>query len=71
MRVELRPESDVDILITLGPESRLTLDNRLAMMEELTEIFSRQVDLVVKHQIRNPFRRHAILTTKKVLYAAC
>jgi uncharacterized protein len=70
LRDDFRPDSDVDILITLGSGSRLTLSNRLAMMDELAEIFGRQVDLVEKRLIRNPFRRHAILTTKQVLYTA-
>jgi predicted nucleotidyltransferase len=70
LREDFRPESDVDVLITLGPEDRLTLDDRFAMMDELAEIFGRQIDLVEKRHIRNPFRRHAILTTKKVIYAA-
>ena len=70
LRDDFHPESDVDILITLGPDNRLTLDNRLAMMDELAEIFGRQVDLVEKRHLRNPFRRHAILTTKRVIYAA-
>jgi uncharacterized protein len=70
LRDDFRSDSDIDILITLGPISRLTIDNRLAMTDELDEIFGRQVDLVEKRLIRNPFRRHAILTTKKVIYAA-
>jgi uncharacterized protein len=70
LRDDFRPDSDVDVLITLRPGNRLTLDHRLAMLDELAEIFGRQVDLVEKRLIRNPFRRHAILTTKKVIYAA-
>lgn len=70
LRTDFRPDSDVDVLISLGPEDRLTLANRLAMMDELASIFGRQVDLVEKRHIRNPFRRHAILTMKKVIYAA-
>ena len=40
------------------------------MLDELAEIFGREVDLVEKEAIRNPFRRHNILTTKEVVYAA-
>jgi hypothetical protein len=40
------------------------------MLDELAEIFGREVDLVEKGTIRNPFRRHEILTTKEVVYAA-
>ncbi len=47
----------------------MTLANRLAMLDELADIFGRQIDLVEKKNIRNPFRRHDILATKKVIYA--
>jgi len=40
------------------------------MQDELAGIFGRQVDLVEREAIRNPFRRHHILTTKEVVYAA-
>jgi predicted nucleotidyltransferase len=40
------------------------------MRDELREIFGREVDLVEKRLITNPFRRHEILKNKKVLYAA-
>jgi len=40
------------------------------MQEELKGIFGREVDLVEKAGLRNPFRRHAILTNKEVIYAA-
>lgn len=70
LRQDFRPDSDVDVLISFGPENRLTLANRLDMMDELAEIFGRRVDLVDKRHIRNPFRKHAILKTKKVIYAS-
>jgi len=40
------------------------------MREELKSIFGREVDLVSKRGLRNPFRRHAILTAREVVYAA-
>jgi predicted nucleotidyltransferase len=36
------------------------------MQEELKEIFVREVDLVEKAGLRNPFRRQAILTNKEL-----
>ena len=70
---EFRPDSDVDVLISfadpapdLGPWGE-----RLDMMrEELEALFGRRVDLVQKKLVRNPFRRHHILTTRRVIYAA-
>ncbi|AEB10398.1 nucleotidyltransferase family protein [Desulfobacca acetoxidans] len=69
LREDFRPESDVDVLITLEPGVHMTLANRLAMLDELADIFGRQIDLVEKKNIRNPFRRHDILATEKVIYA--
>jgi uncharacterized protein len=40
------------------------------MIEELKGIFGREVDLVSKNGLRNPFRRQRILTSREVLYAA-
>jgi predicted nucleotidyltransferase len=40
------------------------------MIEELQEILERQVDLVEKGAIRNPFRRHEILMTREIIYAS-
>jgi len=40
------------------------------MQNELNEIFGREIDLVEKDAIRNPFRRYSILRSKEVIYAA-
>jgi predicted nucleotidyltransferase len=40
------------------------------MIDELKAIFGREVDLVEKSGLRNPFRRRAILGMKQVIYAA-
>lgn len=67
------PNSDVDVLITftdpspdLGPWGE-KLDQ---MREELEAMFGRRVDLVQKKLVKNPFRRHHILTTRRIIYAA-
>ena len=70
LRDDFRPDSDVDVLVTFGPGGSITFDNRVDMLDELKAIFGREVDLVEKKAIDNPFRRHSILTTKEVLYAA-
>lgn len=70
LRDDFRPDSDVDVLVTFGPGGGITFDNRVDMLDELKAIFGREVDLVEKKAIDNPFRRHSILTTKEVLYAA-
>jgi len=40
------------------------------MQEELEKIFGRPVDLVEKEALRNPYRRHSILNSREVFYAA-
>ena len=40
------------------------------MQVELKSILGREVDLVDQQGLYNPFRRHAILTTRQVIYAA-
>jgi len=69
LREDFRPDSDIDVLVSFEPDGGITFDNRVEMLDELAEIFGRQVDLVKKDAIRNPFRRHDILTTKEVVYA--
>jgi predicted nucleotidyltransferase len=69
LREDFSPDSDIDVLVTFEPEGGITFDNRVEILDELVEIFGREVDLVEKDLIRNPFRRHEILKTKEVVYA--
>jgi hypothetical protein len=70
LRDDFRPDSDVDILVTFEPGAPWTLWDLSAMRQELEEIFGRGVDLVEKMGLRNPFRRHAILSNQHLIYAA-
>lgn len=70
IRNDFRPDSDVDILVTFDPDSPWTLWDHMDMEEELERLFGRKVDLVSKRALKNPFRRHEILTTRQVIYAA-
>jgi predicted nucleotidyltransferase len=70
LREDFRPDSDIDVLVSFEPDGGITFDNRVEIQDELAEIFGRKADLVEKDAIRNPFRRHNILTTKEVVYAA-
>lgn len=70
LRDDFGPKSDVDVLISFDPKAEDTFDHRLQMVEELKEMFGRPVDLVVKDNLRNPFRRYEILSTREVIYEA-
>ena len=70
LRDDFGPHSDVDVLITLEPDAPWSLYDWVDMIDELRQIFGRDVDLVEKTAIQNPFRRANILRSHKVLYAA-
>jgi predicted nucleotidyltransferase len=70
LRDDFRPDSDVDVLVTFAPDAHPSLLDLVEMREDLKEIFGREVDLVEKAGLRNPFRRRAILGSAEVVYAA-
>jgi predicted nucleotidyltransferase len=69
LREDFRPDSDVDVLVSLEPDAPWSLWEWFDMKEELTDLFGRDVDLLEEAGLRNPFRRHAILTSKQVINA--
>lgn len=70
LRSDFRPESDIDVLVSFAPDDNWNLFDWVDMIDELKNIFGRDVDLVEKDSIRNPFRRRSILDNHEVLYAA-
>ncbi len=71
LRDDFGPDSDIDVLIHFAPGGEITLENMLEMKEELSGLFGgRKIDLVERPLVKNPFRRHDILTDRQVLYAA-
>jgi len=70
LREDFRPDSDVDVLVTFAPDAHYSLFDLVQMQEKLKQIFGREVDLVEKAALRNPFRRQHILSNMKVLYAS-
>lgn len=70
LREDFSPESDVDVLVAFAPDAQLSLFDFVEMQDELSEIFGRKVDLVSRGGLRNPFRRHEILNTRQIVYAA-
>lgn len=70
LRDDFGPDSDVDVLIELARDHPWSLFDVMDMEEELEALLGREVDLVMKGGLRNPFRRHEILRTRQVVYAA-
>lgn len=69
LREDFGPESDVDVLVSFEESAGWSLFDLMKMEAELEEIFGREVDLVEKDSLRNPFRRHAIMSSREVIYA--
>jgi len=72
LRDDFRPgESDVDLLVGLGPmESYARVDAYFGMLDELQELLGVEVDLVMVGAVKNRFIAAEIERTKQVLYAA-
>ena len=70
-RGEMKPESDVDLLVEFDPASETSLWDYPAMQEDFSRLFEgRRVELASPEILRNPFRRKAILPDLKTLYEA-
>ena len=73
LRDDFRPESDVDVLVTFGPDSRISLFDLGDIEDELTDILGRKADLSMRRGIErssNWIRRKAILSSAEVIYGA-
>lgn len=68
LRDDFRPDSDVDVLVEFEESARPSLFDLVDMQEDLESFLGRHVDLVEQGALRNPFRRHEILRTHKVIY---
>lgn len=67
-RGNMRPDSDIDIMVELSPDSLLGLDF-FRMEAELSELFGRKVDLGTKRALKPRVRPFA-LQDARVIYAA-
>lgn len=70
-RNELRPESDVDLLVEFKSSSRTTLFDYAAMQEELSPLLgNRRIQIASPGILKNPYRRRTILPDLRTLYEA-
>jgi len=70
LRDDFRPDSDVDVLVVYDEHVERSFHAYLRAAEELKGLLGREVDLVEKSALRNPFRRHHILNHREVIYAS-
>jgi predicted nucleotidyltransferase len=70
LRDDFGPESDVDVMLQFRPGHGFTFENTPEIFDALKQIFGREVDVIEKGRVRNPFRRHAIMSSYRVIHAA-
>jgi hypothetical protein len=68
-RGEMRPNSDVDLLVEFLPDAGIDLVDYAGLMLELSRLLGRKVDLVSKNGLK-PLIRDAVLREARPLYAA-
>jgi len=64
------PESDLDFLISFESEADWDLWDLVRLREELISIVGREVDIVFREALRNPYRRKEILLHREIIHAA-
>jgi predicted nucleotidyltransferase len=60
---DFRPDSDVDVLVSFAQDDPWSLFDLVDMKAELQKLFGRQVDLIERNGLRNPFRCRSILSS--------
>lgn len=68
-RREMRPDSDIDLLVEFLPEAEIGLLEHAGLMLELSELLGRRVDLVSKRGLK-PRIRDSIIREARQIYAA-
>lgn len=68
-RSELRPDSDVDLLVEFKPKSKTTLFDIVHMQDELSPLFgNREVHIAGPEILKNPYRRKSILPDLRTIH---
>lgn len=70
LREDFGPDSDLDFLVSFEPDAGWDLWDLVTMREDLISLVNRNVDMVVKEALRNPYRRKEILANRVVIHAA-
>lgn len=70
LREDFRPDSDIDVLLSFEENAGWSLYEVVDMKDELKVLFGREIDLIEKEAVRNPYRLRWMCMDKEVLYAA-
>jgi hypothetical protein len=69
VRGEMRPGSDIDVMVEFDPSARIGLLKFESLSEDLEALVGRKVDLVTKRGLKSWIRPH-VLKEAQVIYAA-
>jgi hypothetical protein len=67
-RGEMRPESDIDVMVEFEPGRRIGLIRFESLVEELESLAGRRIDLVTKGGLK-PWIRPKVLKDAQIIYA--
>lgn len=68
-RGEMRPDSDIDLLVAFLPDAEVDLVDYAGLMLDLSRLLGRKVDLVSKNGLK-PLIRASVLGEARLVYAA-
>lgn len=68
-RGDMRPDSDIDLLVEFLPEAEADLVDHAGLMLDLAGLLGRKVDLISKNGLK-PLMRASVLEDARILYAA-
>jgi uncharacterized protein len=68
-RGEMRPDSDIDLLVEFIPGAKVDLFDYSGLMLDLSKLIGRKVDLVSKKGLK-PLIRASVLKEARLVYAA-
>ena len=70
LREDFRPDSDIDVLVSIDPKAQIGLLEMAKIQIELENMFKHPVDLFEKERLRYPYRKMEILRTAELVYSA-
>ena len=70
LRADFGPDSDLNFLVSFEPAASWDLWDLVTMRDDLITIAGREVDIVAKEALRNPYRRREFLANREVIHAA-
>lgn len=73
LRDDFGPDSDVDVMISLSPQTRFGLMKYGRLIYDLRQLIGRKVDVVLRKEIEassNRFRKRDVLSNHRTIYVA-